>query len=78
MNDYEHHSVTSEKIDGGSVITESHHANGTHSQTRTFVPGRAPSKDLTKLISMGPSERGTGDGAGSKGLKGVKAYMGTL
>jgi hypothetical protein len=74
----EYHSVSREKCDGGSVVTESHHVDGVHSQSRTFVPGKVPSKDLTKLISLGPSERGTGDGAGSKGLKGVKAFMGNL
>jgi hypothetical protein len=77
MDDYEHHSVTSEKIDGGSVVTETHHVNGSHSQTRTFVPGKAPSKDLRALIAEGPLESRT-DGAGSKGLKGVKSYLGGI
>jgi hypothetical protein len=71
----ESHSVYKEPCEGGHIITESHYVNGVSSENKRFVPGRAPSKDLTKLIAEGPGEKGT-DGVGSKGLRGVAAMLG--
>jgi hypothetical protein len=77
MAGYEHHSISVEPMDGGSVVTESHHVDGMQTMSKRFVSGKTPSKDLKALVAQGPSESGT-DGVGSKGMKGAKAWLGHL
>ncbi len=70
----EHHSVSVEKVEGGHLVTESHHSNGEHTVTRRFEAGRRPSRDTAALVAQGPKDGK--DAAGSTGLAGAKRLLG--